>query len=312
MARANASRFKMHGVFESTYGTAPSSGFFEMPLISASAGAQQGLLASNLIGVGRDPEQPARDVINVSGDINVPLDVRHWGTWLKLAFGDPSTTGSGPYTHVFTSGGINLPAMTIEKWFPEVPLSLLMTGVKAGSLSWQMQPSGFVDATVQVIGQGEAKNTSSQAGTPGTRAVSRFNQFQGSVERNGSPLASVLSVSPTYSNNLDAVRTIRADGLIDGADEGVAACTGQIVLRLADTTLIDQAIAGGAAELDLKYEIDASNSFEFTIHAARLSRPVVGPQGPQGIDVTFDFQAEDDATAGQMITATLINDVASY
>ena len=44
--------------FESTYGTPPVSGFKKMLFVSSSLGAQQGLIASNVLGLGRDPTQP--------------------------------------------------------------------------------------------------------------------------------------------------------------------------------------------------------------------------------------------------------------
>jgi hypothetical protein len=44
--------------FESTYGTPPVSGFKKMLFVSSRLGAQQGLIASNVLGLGRDPTQP--------------------------------------------------------------------------------------------------------------------------------------------------------------------------------------------------------------------------------------------------------------
>ena len=45
--------------------------------------------------------------------------------------------------------------------------------------------------------------------------------------------------SVTYSNNLEKIETIRDDGLLEGADPTIAALTGRIDVRFADTTLID-------------------------------------------------------------------------
>jgi Asp-tRNA(Asn)/Glu-tRNA(Gln) amidotransferase A subunit family amidase len=36
---------------------------------------------------------------SADGDVVVPLDAVAFGFWLKAAFGDPTTTSSGPYTH---------------------------------------------------------------------------------------------------------------------------------------------------------------------------------------------------------------------
>ena len=55
MARAQGARSQLAAAFETTYGTAPASGFMQMPFASASLGAEQPLLASELLGYGRDP-----------------------------------------------------------------------------------------------------------------------------------------------------------------------------------------------------------------------------------------------------------------
>ncbi len=50
MARAQGARSQLAAAFETTYGTAPTSGFMQMPFASASLGAEQPLLASELLG----------------------------------------------------------------------------------------------------------------------------------------------------------------------------------------------------------------------------------------------------------------------
>jgi hypothetical protein len=54
----------------------------------------------------------------------------------------------------------------------------------------------------------------------------------------------------TYSNNLEKIETIRDDGLIEGADPTIAALTGRIDVRFADTTLIGLAADGTPIDLE--------------------------------------------------------------
>ncbi|ALK09003.1 phage tail tube protein [Blastochloris viridis] len=92
MARARGANAVMAMAFETTYGTSPGSGYKKVPFVSAALGEQQNLIESDLLGYGREPQPPARDVINNDGDVVVPLDLRNFGTWLKLVFGNPTTT----------------------------------------------------------------------------------------------------------------------------------------------------------------------------------------------------------------------------
>ncbi|WP_375695591.1 phage tail tube protein, partial [Bartonella sp. AC66GZZY] len=94
------------------------------------------------LGLGRDPTAPFQDVINVDGDIVVPVDLRNIGYWLKALFGAPATNDSGPYAHDFVSGEINLPSLSFEVDLPDVPDYPFFTGVCAIAV-----PLTFIDQT---------------------------------------------------------------------------------------------------------------------------------------------------------------------
>ena len=96
MARAQGARAQMALAFESVYGTPPVGGFTKMPFATASLGADQPLLSSELLGYGRDPLAPIKDAVTVDGDVVIPIDAEAFGFWLKAAFGAPVTTGIGP------------------------------------------------------------------------------------------------------------------------------------------------------------------------------------------------------------------------
>jgi len=314
MARAQGARSQLAAAFETIYGTAPASGYTRLPFAASSLSAEQPLLASELLGYGRDPLAPVKDVLTSDGDLTVPIDAEAFGFWLKAAFGAPTTTGTspGPYTHEFRSGAWSLPSMAIETALPEVPRFAMYSGVMLNQLSWTMQRSGLLTATASLVAQAETVATTTQAGTPASLDLLRFGHCNGSIERDGVALGNVVSAQINYSNNLDLIETIRADCRIEGADPSIAALTGSIEVRFADTTLVTQAINGAPCELEFAYTLPTGEALTVTAHAVYLPRPRIEIAGPQGVQATFDWQAARDPITGRMATVTLINDIASY
>lgn len=312
MARAQGARAQMALAFETTYGTPPASGFTRMPFASTTLGAEQPLLASELLGYGRDPLAPIKDAVTADGDVVIPIDAASIGFWLKAAFGAPTTSGTTTKTHTFQSGNWTLPSLAIETGMPEVPRYAMYAGCKLDSLSWQMGRSGLLTATARIIAQGETTATASAAGTLADLALTRFGHFNGSIKRNGQAIGNVVTADITYANNLDRVETIRADGKIEGADPSIAALTGNIVVRFADQTLVSQAINGEACTLEFEYAVAGGVGLKLTAHAVYLPRPRVEIAGPQGVQATFDWQAALAADPGRMCTVVLTNTVAGY
>jgi hypothetical protein len=313
MARAQGARSQLALAFESVYGTAPASGYTKMPFASETLSSEQPLIDNELLGYGRDPLAPIRGAVTADGDIVVPVDVDGIGFWLKAAFGAAVVTGTTPKTHTFKSGGVAIPSMAIEVGNPEVPNFSMFAGVVLDKLAFQMARTGNLQATASLVAQGETPSTTAQSGTLAALAqLKRFGHFNGAIKRNGVALGNIVSGDFAYSNNLDRVETIRADGKIDGADPTIAAMTGSIVARFADTTLRDQAIAGTSCALEFSWVISANESLTFTVHEVYLPVPRREITGPQGIQATFNWQAALNSAAGCMVTAVLKNAVASY
>jgi hypothetical protein len=232
MARAQGARAQMALAFETTYGTPPASGFTRMPFASTTLGAEQPLLASELLGYGRDPLAPIKDASDFGRRCGHPHRCRLHRLLAEGRFGAPTTSGTTTKTHTFQSGNWALPSFAIETGMPEIPRYAMYAGCKLDSLSWQMGRSGLLTATARIIAQGETVATASAAGTLADLALTRFGHFNGSIKRNGQAIGNVVSADIAYANNLDRVETIRADGKIDGADPSIAALTGNIVRAL--------------------------------------------------------------------------------
>lgn len=313
MARQHGARTTMVTAFESTYGTPPASGFRRVPFASEDLDGAQELLPNELLGFGRDPLAPEIDVTNVNGSVQVPVDVRNFGNWLRLMFGAPVTTGAGPYTHVFSTGSWSLPSMAAEIQMPDIPEFNMLSGLKGNEISIPLTRKGFLNATIGLIGRSEAKATSTNAGSLSTDyALSRFLNRHGAITRDGTALANVTSATLKYMNNLDVIETIGDGGLIAGLDAGMASLTFDMTVRFANNDLVDQAIAGLAEDFVYTLTRAAGQTLTFTIPRLHLPQPKKAVTGPQGVEVTFQGIAAQASGGGAMMTATLVNDIASY
>jgi len=187
-------------------------------------------------------------------------------------------------------------------------------GYRAGSLDIDFSPIGAATARLGLIGQGEVRQSASPIGTPVLVAGTNFNKFQGSISRGGSALAQVTAATLSFSNGLEAVRTIRADRMIEGADPGITSLSGKLTLRYAQTTdtLIAAAVSNTPASLALALTISATQSLTFTAGSVYLSAPRTPVKGPQGIEVQFDWRAAYNATDTRMLRAVLKNQVTTY
>jgi hypothetical protein len=313
MPRAIGANGRIHMIKEATYGTAPGGNWLRMPFMSIDLGAEQPLIQSDVLAVGnnRDADAPFQDIITVQGNAVVPIDVINIGHWLRMLFGAPVTTGSSPnFIHLFGTGLATLPSQAIEIAHPDVPSFEVCVGARANSLDIDFSPTGPAQATIGLMAQGSSRAGGTVAGASTSAVYTRFSKHQGSISRSGSALAQVTGARLNFNNNMEMVRTIRADRKLEGIDPGVSLITGQITTRFENTTLLTQADNGSSAEFAFAYTIDANTSLTFTLHEAYLALAKTPITGPAGVEATFDFRAAFNATATRAMTVVLRNNQA--
>ena len=303
--------------FETVYGTLPADGYGRLSFKESSLGAERPLGYDPLLGQGRDAQDPFYEAIKDEGDIGVPLDVRALGFWLKGLFGAPATADNGDTTfnHVFTSGG-TLPSLVIEIGHAQLaaPKFFRHGGAKLDKLSFDMARSGAANASIGVIAQGEAESATTIDASPTSFALKRFSQGSGTIRVGGGQLANVVGGKLSFSNNLERVETIRADGLIDGVDETEATAEGSVDIRFGTDTTLTTAIAA-ESPVAMEYGLTIPGSaFALTFHLPRVLLPKKKQEikGPGGIQASYDWRAARDPETGYLLRVTLVNDVAGY
>ncbi|WP_096700083.1 phage tail tube protein [Magnetospirillum sp. 15-1] len=315
--RAYGADCMLLAAFEASYGLAPADGYGRLSFKESSLGAERPLGYDPLLGQGRDAQDPFYEAIKDEGDIGVPLDVRALGFWLKGLFGAPATAdnGDGSFDHVFTSGG-TLPSLALEIGHAALatPKFFRHGGAKLDKLAFDMARSGAANASIGVIAQGESEAAATIDITPTSFALKRFSQGSGTIRVGGSQLANVVGGKLSFSNNLERVETIRADGLIDGVDETEATAEGSVDIRFGtDTTLTAAIAAESPVAMEYGFTIPGS-AFALTFHLPRVFCPKKKQEikGPGGIQASYDWRAARDPVAGYLLRVTLVNDVAGY
>ncbi len=217
-------------------------------------------------------------------------------------------TGGGTQ-HVFKSGDNSLPSYSAQVGLPQVPAYFLHTGLVLNSIAFDFQRSGAAQATINGIAQGETRYNSSIGGTPDELTFKRISQFQGAIKSGGASIGNLTKGSLNYSNNLESIETIRDDGKIDGVDPTIAALTGTIEVRFADTTLIDAASSSTPVDLEFSYTLNPNLKLIMQAHEVYLPKPKLAVTGPGGVQASFDFRGAKNTDAGCMLTVTLLNDL---
>lgn len=305
---------------EATYGTAPAGDWRRMPLRSDDVAAAQPLEEDPTWNLpSPDDADASLGAKTVAGDMSFPMDTRGLGALMTMALGASTvveTEADTLWTHTWMSGKdlfsyakqVGHPKLTVPKYRTQL-------GLKSNGFSFPMARNGRAVLTMPFIAQGEVKDIATRDATPLIFDYLPFDNATGAVRIGGDVLANLTGAQLTFSNNLEAVETIRPDMMIDGADETRRTCTGTANLRLgADSTIEDLTDANEPASLEFSLKLLANEDwmFKVTLHRVFFELTKGAITGPGGIEQATAFRAAYDATAGCMMTVTLANDVESY
>lgn len=228
-----------------------------------------------------------------------------------------ATLSGGCYSHVFTSGGETLPAFSVEERLRTAATGAAKyrrhVGVTVNALTLRMQfAEGYHRIDVETLGRHEEAATgASQGGTPTVLALGQVPAVRGVLRVADVAVVPLLSLEGGYRNNLAPLDYVSDAEYVSGFDPGDSAWSGSIRLRDADETFYDYARAGSVLDVEMEWAVSAIAGLTLASPRLRLEKVTREVSGPGGIEMTFPFRAEQDASAA-MLTATLKNDVAGY
>lgn len=310
-ARGRKSQLLM--AFEDVFGQTPETPeAIRLPFESCSIRASQNLNEDNTIRNNRNPAQPSRGFVDVSGQTVVPVDTVAFGYWLKALFGAPTTTGDGPYTHVFKPAEIQ-PSMVLERGFTDIGKYVLSNGCKVSGMSIDIGGEGDQNATIDIMGASEILGNNSFADDPINLPLTKFNRFQAAVILGGAVSAKITAGNISFNSALDGDQyLIGGQGFRGDIPEGIFQPSGSITALFEDHTLLEMAVNGTETSISFKWT-NGPNSLEIKFPEVIFERTSPAIEGPQGVVVELPFRGYyDDATEGASVVVTLVNNHESY
>lgn len=318
MTSPRGTQFQLYGKNESTEGTPPSGNWARLPVMTFDQGGNRALQQDPTLSraLGRNAPDPYQGALEVQMSAEVPMDRGNLGFWLTLMFGAATSTGSGPYTDVWTprAAGVDLPTASLEAVRASTATTRyhLRSAVKANTLSIRVDfTAGLQTMSLGLIGRSATDNGSSAAGTPTTAAWLCHQKQRWAVSLDGSAAADVTALDLTITNNLEPYGTVRdqANGVAYAIDEGLFQITGSVTFRTASNAIMADALALTSRELTLVNTLGTNDHITFDMGNIYFEFPQAPVQGPGVIQQTARFSAAYDAVDTTMLTVTRVRSV---
>lgn len=258
---------------------------------------------------GTFPQSARRVVVNTgaSGDIQIEMATKGIGTILRHALGKaPSTSGVGPYVHVFTTGDSGTDSFTMQIGEPDyygVVLPKNLLGCKVTDWTLSVAQAGILEGSFSISAAGyETDSALASASYPATYSVFHF--AQGVIKIDGGEVANIRDWSLTVANNLNVERfNLGGSGKIAAqVHNGFRAGTGALTAEFTDTTLTAKVLSDAVTSIDMIFTSGADILRILTpVSFIDDGTPMVG--GPGDIDIPMTFTVLDNKSV-EPITIT--------
>lgn len=254
------------------------------------------------------------DDSTVAGPITSRLDLNAIGWWLYLLWGAPTTTGTGPYEHVFTLDLEERPSALIEIAFKTERIHRFL-GCVLNSISWNILEAQQ-NMTLNLLGAEEVLPRpaslfdSSYTEFSKVRACSKGGEVYDT--QGASTLGHIAGASVEITNDLEGQM------LADNKEGpgffllGQPAITGTLRALFENDKLADKAIDHDTVPLSLISRGPSGNDkLELRIPEAELDAPKASFNTSRGIVHEMNYRGFMTA-GGTAPTITLTNSVATY
>ncbi len=251
----------------------------------------------------------------VTGGLSSILCLNEIGQWLTLLWGAPSTTGAGPYTHVFTCDLNDRPSALMELGYLGAPADYeRWLGMMVSKLSWNVIEAEQ-NMSLELIGAEEVEPapTTPWDAAPTVYAKNRAQGRQGNVYDvvGASTLGDVVEASVEITNDLEG------QTLADGLEGYGRVLVGQPAISGSARFILDTAEAirdYGKNHTSLPLTLESKNaagdaSLKLILPAVEFEEMPHEIQSSKGLHIDTNWRAHSNANPP---TIELVNSIPSY
>ena len=296
MPFAQGSRSRLSYVPEVTFGETPvTPSMIQIPFNTHSVGLKKTIIPSNAITGDRQVRVSRHGNKTVSGDMVVEFCADDYDYFLECAFFGTFTTG-------VLKLGTTFKSFTLEDALLDLTKFRVFRGCAVNTLNIEVKPDAMVMASFGIVG----KDSPAVSGTPLDAAVTAptnnapFDSFSGTIEEDGSAIATVTSLTCTIENGLNPTAVIGSD-VAPQLEYGRGKVTGEMTCYFDSETLYNKFV--NETETDLVFSLTdglTGNTYTFNMPKVKINGGDMPVQNEQSRLVTIPFEAlynSSDATA---------------
>jgi hypothetical protein len=285
-------------------------------LISSDLAFDQPLQDSRVINATRNPTDPYPGGQEVKGTFVVQLDPIGIGYYLKWLVGAPTTTGTGPYTHVFKVNASSvLTSLSAERFLADITQAFRATGVKLGKFNASIARGGCLEGNFDVSGLDEVRGTTVLDAAPFEPAKIKFLAGNIVMQEAGVTFALAKKFDWAFDNQLQGLDVLGNNNQFYDFVEGVGMPTGTFEMYIKDGAIYDKAKAIQESSIKETFTAtDGVSTMEWLWPEVKFmswSPKITGGTGPLTTGVAFKPYSDNAAEATSM-QITLSNTHPSY
>lgn len=247
----------------------------------------------------RSRGEPMLDNIDVSGALNQNLSAQSLGILLKHLMGVVNTTGSDPYTHVFTVGELPV-GLTFENDYGDKITGsgryIRYHGCKIASANFSFPVSGPITCSFNIIGADGEPASAALDATLTDLGHKAFSSFNASLTEGGDAFGRATSIDLTIDNGLETDGyVIGGQGKRNSLDEGFVSISGTLNAQFANADLMNKALSDTESSMAITVSRGdglgsaGNESILFAINQLKYEPTTPAIEGPAGLSISLNF-----------------------